>query len=343
MAEAKRPLPRRPLGRSRVEVTTLGFGGAALGNLFAPVSDADAEGTLRAAWAGGVRYFDTAPYYGYGLAEERLGRGLAAANEPFALSSKVGRRLVPRPGGPREDQGFVAAHAFDPVFDYSHEGVMRSFESSCARLGRDHVDVLLLHDVGARTHGPRHRELLRVALDGGLRALQELRAEGSIGAIGLGVNECEVCLEVLGHADLDVILLAGRYTLLEQGGLDGLLPECEKRGTSIVVGGPFNSGLLAAPPGEGARYDYAPAPPEVLARARAIAAVCAAHRVPLASAALQFPLLHPIVASVIPGARSAAEASQNAEHMAQPIPPSLWSDLVEEGLLRRDAPTGAAG
>lgn len=343
------PGERRPLGRRGNEatpagtptVTRLGLGCAALGNLYAAVSDRDAADTVEAAFAEGVRFFDTAPLYGSGLSERRLGRALRRRpRDGFVLSTKVGRLLVPRRGEARPDAAFVDALPFEPVFDYGRDAVLRSFEESLARLGTERIDVLLLHDVGARTHGREHARVFRQAMEG-YRALDELRRQGRIGAIGLGVNEWEVCLEAFAHADLDCVLLAGRYTLLEQGALESFLPECEKRGVSVIVGGPYNSGLLAADPAPGATYDYHPAEGEVLERARRIRAVCAAHGVAIGAAALQFPLFHPAVAAVIPGARSAAEVRENAARLRAPIPAALWRDLSGEGLLHPAAPAGA--
>jgi D-threo-aldose 1-dehydrogenase len=331
----------RPLGRTDVRVTVLGLGAAALGNLYAPISDEDADATVNAAFAAGIRYFDTAPYYGYGLSESRLGKGLARhSDRDVVVSSKVGRLLVPRSGAARDDQGFIAAAPFDPVFDYTYDGVMRSFESSLERLGRDRIDIALVHDIGPRTHGDSaHPRLFEQLLKGGLRALEKLRSAGAIRAIGLGVNECGVCLEALERAELDCFLLAGRYTLLEQGALEELLPACAKRGVSVIVGAPFNSGVLAEGPVAGAHYDYADVPASVLARVRGIAALCDTHGVPLPAAALQFPLRHPSVAAVIPGARSRAEVEANAAHLGHPIPDALWSDLKQAGLLAPEAPT----
>lgn len=329
---------RRRLGTSRVEVTALGFGSAALGNLYARVSEGDAAGAVEAAWDEGVRYFDTAPYYGYGLSEQRLGEALARTGADHAvISSKVGRLLQEREGPPRSDQGFVDALPFDPVFDYSYDAVMRSVEESRKRLGRRRIDVLLLHDVGAQTHGAGHAEVFETAMTGGYRALDELRRAGDVGAIGLGVNECAVCLEAMERGEFDCFLVAGRYTLLDSSAAEGLLPTCLERGISLIVGGPYNSGILASDltsdRDDGARYDYEAASDEILARARAIDRVCRAHGVPLAAAALQFPLKHPAVAAVIPGARSANEVHENAGRLRHPIPDALWGELREQGLL----------
>jgi len=236
----------------------------------------------------------------------------------------------------------VDARPFDPVFDYTYDGVMRSFESSLARLGVDRVDVLLMHDIGALTHGAAaHAELLEVALAEGLGAMRALREQGSVGAVGLGVNECEVCVEALERVELDCLLLAGRYTLLEQGALDALLPRCEERGTSVIVGGPFNSGLLVEA-GPTRHYDYAEAPAEVLRRVERLRAVCAAHDVPLPAAALQLPLHHPAVAAVIPGARRPEEVEAHVDWLARDVPADLYRELVALGLLRRETPIGDA-
>ncbi|MFQ5697990.1 MAG: aldo/keto reductase [Myxococcota bacterium] len=336
---------RRRLGSSDVHVSALGLGGAALGNLYAPVDEEAARATVRRALERGVAYFDTAPYYGYGLSEERLGRALVGtARGAFTISTKVGRRLVPRSGPARSDQGFVRARAFDPVFDYSYDGVLRSFESSLERLQLDRVDILLVHDLGAMTHGDeRHREVFDLAMEGGYRALSALRDSGVVGAVGLGVNESQVCVEALERADFDCFLLAGRYTLLEQGALDRLLPLCEKRRVSIIVGGPFNSGILVEGEAGARHYDYATADAEILDRVRRIGRLCEAYDVPLPAAALQFPLLHPAVAAVIPGARTPVEIEANAAWLEIEIPRALYRDLQGAGLLRPDAPIGAAG
>jgi len=333
------PIEKRRLGGSNVEVTVLGLGGAALGNLYTAVADEAAAATVRAALDSGVGYLDTAPYYGYGLSELRLGGALAASDSDVRISTKVGRRLVARAGPAREDQGFVSARPFDAVFDYTYDGVLRSFESSLERLGRDRVDVVLIHDVGGLTHGDAHAEVFETALGGGYRALEGLRATGAIGAVGLGVNECEVCLEALERADFDCFLLAGRYTLLEQGALDALLPACVERNVSIIIGGPYNSGILVEPEDAARHYDYGAPPPGAGARVARLREACRGHGVPLPAAALQFPLRHPAVASVIPGARSADEARRNAEWLKHPIPEALWQQLAAEGLLREELPT----
>lgn len=334
---------QRRLGSTEVWVSTLGLGGAALGNLYAPVAESEAIATIETAHARGVSLFDTAPYYGYGLSEERMGRALESRQrESFVISTKVGRLLEARAGPPRADQGFVDAKRFDPVFDYGYDGVMRSLEASLERLGLDSVDVLLMHDLGALTHGAeRHTALFEQAMQGGFRAMRRLRESGAVSAIGLGVNECDVCLEALERVELDCLLLAGRYTLLEQGALDRLLPLCVERSTSVIVGGPFNSGALVEA-GRERHYDYGEAPPEIVTRVEGLRAICRAHGVPLAAAALQFPLHHPAVASVIPGARSPREMEMNVDWLALELPPALFEDLRDAGLLHPDAPIGGA-
>jgi D-threo-aldose 1-dehydrogenase len=335
---------RRRLGRSDVYVTALGFGGAAIGNLYAAVPETTAKATVDRALALGIRHFDTAPYYGYGLSEERLGRALSATQRPaLVISTKVGRLLTPRTGDARNDQGFIESNPFDPVFDYSYDGVMRSFESSLERLGTTRVDVLLMHDVGARTHGAaRHPELFEIAIEEGFRAMRNLRDSGAVGALGLGVNECEVCVEAIERVDLDCILLAGRYTLLEQGALDRLLPSCEAREISLIVGAPYNSGVLVETGDARRHYDYGTATPETLDRVSRFRDICSEYGVPLAAAALQFPLQHPAVACVIPGARSPEEIEANAHWLELSLPTALYRDLVRAGLLDPRAPIEGA-
>jgi len=333
---------RMTVGPARSEALSrlprLGFGGAAVGNLYKAVSDAAAREVVETALAAGVRYFDTAPHYGFGLSETRLGEALAGHD--VMVSTKVGRRLAPVETAERERHGFVDAAPFEPVFDYSYDGVMRSFEASLVRLRRDRVDVLLAHDLGRMTHGDAHPGHMRDFLEGGYRAMRELRDAGLVGAIGLGVNEQAVCEEVLDHTDVDVFLLAGRYTLLEQTALETFLPRCVARGVGIIVGGPFNSGALVET-GGALHYNYAPAPAEIVERVGRLRAVCAAHGVPLAAAALQFPLAHPAVLSVIPGMATAGQVADAIAWSSLAIPEGLWSDLKREGLVRADAPVCA--
>lgn len=337
-------MPARPpgstmLGRSGVRASRQGLGCAPLGNLYRPVSDDDAHATLAAAWAAGVRYFDTAPLYGYGMSERRTGAFLREQPRgDFAIATKVGRRLVAL-GEPRDDDIFADAPPLEAVFDYSHDGVLRSVEASLERLGFDRVDVLLVHDLGTLTHGAAHPERLAEAMEGAFPALARLREEGTTRAVGLGVNETAICEEVLAHTDLDCVLLAGRYTLLEQDALTSFLPLCVERGVSVIVGGPFNSGLLVDPAAADATYDYGAPPTAIRERALRIQRVCEEHGVPLPAAALQLPLQHPAVASVIPGARSAGEVAACSAWLAHPIPAALFDALRAEALLRPDAPT----
>jgi D-threo-aldose 1-dehydrogenase len=326
------------------QLDRLGFGAASIGNLYRAQSDEDADGVVDAAWRLGLRYFDTAPHYGFGLSEKRLGRALARLDpEGTAIvSTKVGRRLDPVPANtdlaqPR--QAFVSPEPVESVFDYGYDAVMRSWEQSRARLRRDRIDILYAHDVGSFAHGDAHPARFRQFLDGGYRAMRELRDGGAVGAIGLGVNEIAVCEEMLSHGDIDVILLAGRYTLLEQQPLDAFLPLCRARGVRIVLGGPYNSGILATGTrGDGIpHYDYGPAPADVIARVTSLEEVCDAFGVPLRAAALQFPLGHPSVISVIPGMGRVRHVEDAAAMMAFPIPPAFWAGLRARGLLHPEA------
>ncbi len=322
--------------------TNLGFGTAPLGNLYRPLTEDQARATLATAWDIGCRYFDTAPLYGLGLAETRLNGFLRSHRaQPPLLSTKVGR-LLDR-CGPSERTGigrFFDVPSRREHFDYSHDGVMWSFEFSLERLGADAIDILYCHDVDVFTHGSPQAADRRIAefMAGGYRALDRLRAEGAVKAIGAGVNEWQICEKLAKAGDFDLFLLAGRYTLLEQESLESFLPLCEAKGIGIVLGGPFNSGILATGPRPGAFYNYDPDPPAILERVTRIEAVCLAHGVPLAAAALNFPLAHPAVATVIPGAQSGDELRQNLDSIRHEIPSALWAELKQAGLLRKDAP-----
>ncbi|WP_305559812.1 aldo/keto reductase [Thalassospira sp.] len=336
--------PVRQVGTTGIAVSVLGFGGAPIGNMYQPITDAQAGETLQTAWDCGFRYFDTAPRYGYGLSERRMGDFLRAQTEPYILSTKVGRLLQRIDGPVPTDRPFVEALPFVEVFDYSYDAVMRSVEDSWHRLGLRRIDIAYIHDIGRLTHGDAaHGKLMRDAIDGGARALDELKKAGVIGAYGLGVNEWQVCLEALQSCDMDVFLLAGRYTLLEQEAQEQFLPECVRRKASVVIGGAFNSGILVTGPKPGAKYDYEDAPPAILERTAAIAAICRDHGVPLPAAALQFPLTHPAVVSVIPGAASPDHVRQAAAWAGLPIPAALWRDLRDAGLLRFDVPVPGDG
>jgi len=326
--------------------TELGFGTAPLGNLYRAITEEAAQAALEAAWETGCRYFDTAPLYGLGLAETRLNRFLLGRRrEDYVLSTKVGRLLQACPPDRRTGIGkFFDTPSRREVYDYTYDGVMRSFEVSLERLGVDRIDILYGHDIDLFNHGTR--EVLEAKLNefirGGYYALLSLRDQGAIKAFGAGLNEWQACQWLAERGDFDLFLLAGRYTLLEQEALETFLPLCERRGIGIVLGGPYNSGILASGPGPGAHYNYDPAPPEILDRVALIEAVCKRHGVGLIEAALQFPLLHPAVVSVIPGGQSAAEVESNRAVLKQEIPAGLWQDLKAEGLLRPDAPTHVA-
>jgi len=308
----------------------LGIGTAAIGNLYAPVSDAEAEDTIRAALEAGITYFDTAPHYGFGLAERRLGAALGDAR--VLLSTKVGRLLEPT-AERGERHAFVDADPYEPRFDYSADGVRRSHESSLDRLKRDRVDILLAHDLGRLTHGGEHERHMRAFLEGGYRAMRDLKEAGAIGTIGIGVNEIAVCLELIGRVELDVILLAGRYTLLDRSAAEVLIPECDRRGIRLIIGGPYNSGILAQDDlSDSARlhYDYAQAPPDMIERAQRLAAVCARFGVALPAAALQFPLRDPRVATVIAGVARPSEVRDLITRAGAEIQDEAWAALAWE-------------
>ncbi|MBV9153618.1 MAG: aldo/keto reductase [Alphaproteobacteria bacterium] len=328
---------KRRIGRTHLDVTVLGLGCATLGGTRIPVTRDQAEAIVRAAWNGGVRYVDAAPYYGFGQAERAVGDALRdTPRDDWVLSTKVGRLLRPFPQVPPEP-GRKHPLPFGVAYDYSYDGIMRSFEDSLQRLGLARIDILYVHDIGSYTHGDAHPGLMKTLRESGYRALQSLKNSGAIKAFGIGVNEREVLLEAMQWGEWDAFLLAGRYTLLEQAPLDDLLPKCLEWGTSIVVGGPLNSGILAGRD----TWNYRTAPPEIVARVKAIRAVCDRHNVPLPAAALQFPLAHPAVAAIIPGPRDVDELRTNLELLRHPIPPALWQELKQTKLLHPGAPTPA--
>lgn len=320
------PLPTVPLGHSGVRVTRLMFGGAPIGGLLAAVDDDTALATLDAAWEAGIRAFDTAPHYGVGLSERRMGRFLAGRPRAgYVLSTKVGRLLQPAAADDSVEgaEGYYGTPKLTRVRDYSRDGVLASLEASLRRLGVDRVDIVLIHDPDE--HGPE-------ALDGAYPALAELRAEGVIGAVGVGMNQVEMLEWFLPRADLDCVLVAGRYTLLDTRAAVSLFPECQRRGVAVLAAGVFNSGVLADP-GPSATYDYLPASPDVMDRARRIAAACARHGLPIGAAALQFTLRHPAVAAAVVGARSPAEIAADAGYLARDVPDALFDELAAEGLI----------
>lgn len=329
-------------GNGGFDFTELGFGTAPLGNLYKAVSDEEAHAVLDAAWETGCRYFDTAPLYGLGLSERRVGDFLKTKKrEDYLISTKVGRLLSVCPPDQRTGIGkFFDTPNRREVYDYSYDGVMRSFEASFERTGLDRFDIMFVHDVDIFTHGSKEASDARIEdfMRGGYYALLSLRDQGVIGAFGGGVNEWQVCQTLAERGDFDLFLLAGRYTLLEQEALESFLPLCEQRNIGIVLGGPYNSGILARGPSEAAQYNYSNAPGEVIERVRKIDAVCQAHGVRLIEAALNFPLRHPQVVSVIPGGQSVAEVRSNRDILGKEIPSALWEMLKSEGLLRADAP-----
>ncbi|MDE2435669.1 MAG: aldo/keto reductase [Sphingomonadales bacterium] len=340
-------LPAKPTD----SVPHLGLGCASLGNLYQAVADDAARATIDAAWELGIRQFDTAPYYGLGLSERRVGDALRERErDAFILSSKVGRLLVPEasPSNPErraERYGFVTPMPFEVRFDYTYDGIMRSYEASLQRLGLSRIDILLVHDIGADTHGADAARHFVDLAGGGYRALDELRSRGDVRAIGLGVNEWQVCLEAMTIGRWDTFLLAGRYTLLEQEPLHTFLPQCAEHGATIILGGAYNSGILATGTRgtEAPHYNYAPAPDDIIARVKRLEAVCDSFGVPLAAAALQFPLAHPVVDCVIPGLGSAARVKTTMDLLETAIPASFWNTLRSEGLIDPAAPLPTAG
>jgi D-threo-aldose 1-dehydrogenase len=329
-------------GKGALSFTELGFGAAPIANLYRAVSAEEADAVLAAAWEAGIRYFDTAPLYGLGLSETRLNRFLRGKpREDFILSTKIGRLLRLCPADQRTGIGkFFDVPSRAEVYDYGYDGVMRSVEFSLERLGVDRIDILYAHDLDVINHGSEAALAARLDefMTGGYRALLSLRDQGAIRAFGAGVNEWEPCQWLAERGDFDLFLLAGRYTLLEQEALETFLPLALQRGIGIVIGGPYNSGVLASGPKRGAFYNYNPAPPDILARVARIEAVCARHGVRMVDAALQFALRHPAVVSVIPGGQTVEEVEANLRAADAEIPGPLWADLKAEGLMRADAP-----
>lgn len=318
------------------EHTRLGLGCAQLGGLYRPMAHADALALVDGAWDLGVRYFDTAPYYGFTLSEHRLGAALQARRrEQYVISTKVGRLMRPDAGVQPGECGWAAPAPFRPEYDYTHDAILRSHEDSLQRLGMDRIDLLYVHDIGAATHGAQAVHYWNQLTEGGgLRALERLRDEGAIGGFGLGVNEWEVVAAALDVCELDCVLLAGRYTLLEQASLAPLMDRCARLGTGVVIGGPFNSGILAG----SNKFNYEDAPVHIVERVAAIAALCREYGVPLQAAALQFPMAHPAVVAIVPGAHDLDQLRQNVAWFADPAPVALWDALVCAGLIDGHAP-----
>jgi len=316
----------------------LGFGGAPLGNLYEAVGDDQAQQALAAAWALGLRYFDTAPLYGNGLSEHRIGRFLRGQpRDGYVLSSKVGRVLSADASAAEAQSGYVQALRCRVDFDYSADGALRSIDDSLRRLGVDRLDIAYIHDVDVRTHGAMQPQRFREAMDGAMPALRRLRDEGVLRAIGLGVNETQPCIDALKHGDFDCFMVAGRCTLLDSSAHRALIPACAARGVQLVVAGAYNSGILATGAVPGARYDYEPASAAMRDRVARIEGVARTHGVPLRAAALQFALGHPVVSQVMVGVRSAAEVADAESMFKQPVPAAFWSALQEQGLLAPDA------
>lgn len=326
--------------RTGLKLSQLGLGTATFGNLFAEVSELAIRETVAAARGAGIRYFDTAPFYGHGLAEHRLGEALRGCpRDEFVVSTKVGRVLKPDPKAVTPGN-FARILPFTFDYDYSYDGAMRSFEDSLHRLGLASIDIAYIHDVNRKWQGERLEQSYKESMNGAYKALHKLRAEGVINAIGVGINECDVLTRFARDGDFDVFMLAGRYTLLDHSAIDELLPECVKRGIGIALAAPLSSGILATGAKPGATYFYEEASPEIMDRARRIGETCQRHGVGIRAAALQFPLHHPAIKSVPAGMRAVHEVTQNAADMARAIPSALWHDLKQAGLIDPACPTG---
>ena len=333
----------RRIGATDLSVPTLGYGSAHLGELYGLVSEPDAAATVDAAWDSGIRYFDSAPWYGLGLAEHRIGRALRARpRTDYALTTKVGR-VLGRPFDPPnfKSRTWAGGLPFEFHFDYGYDGVMRSYEQSLMRLGINTIDALVIHDLDVFYHGEELGYRKRELVNHGIKALEELKRRGEIKAIGMGINTAEALDTVAPIVDLDFVIVALPYTLLDHAILKTGMADCAKRGVSVVIGAPFASGILATGSGSASKYGYANAPEEIQARVRAIEVVCRSHDVALPAAALQFVLAHPAVAATIPGAAKPSEVEQNIAHYSATIPSAFWSDLKAEGLIDAQAPTPA--
>ncbi|HWJ75722.1 MAG TPA: aldo/keto reductase [Kaistia sp.] len=322
-------MEKRRLGRTDLEVTTLSFGCGGIGNLYQAVTRADAEATLQTAWDGGVRYFDAAPRYGHGLAERRLGDFLRDKPQgSYVVSTKVGRLLKAVPENEVPDYGFADPLPFRADYDYSYDGVMRSVEFSLARLGLNRVEILFVHDIGVLTHGAEENARhFRDLMDGGMKALDELKSSGAVKAIGLGVNEVEVCLETMARTPIDCILLAGRYTLLDRSAEKELLARCREAGTSLVIGGVFNSGILATGAKPGAHFDYEAPSEDIVRRVNGMEAIAARYGISLAGAAMAFPMMSDVVATVLVGTAKPSSMKRNLDQFGETIPEAAWAEF----------------
>ncbi len=325
----------RKLARCEVNFTLIGLGCAQMGNLYRKTSYAESAGAFQAAWDAGIRYYDTAPYYGFTRSERRVGTMLTdLPRESYVVSTKVGRIMTPDETVGDEESGYIQPLPFRPVYDYTYDGILQSFEASQQRLGILRPDILYVHDIGRMTHGEKHEHYWsQLTEGGGFRALGKLRDEGSTKAVGLGVNEWQAVRDAMEVFDIDVTMLAGRYTLLEQESL-GLMDECARRGVGIVVAGPFNSGILAG----NRKFNYTDAPADVIARVEALRSACDEENVSLQAAALQFPLAHPAAVTIVSGARTAEQITANIAWFSETIAPSFWRTLRERGLIAEGAP-----
>lgn len=330
------------IGNHQLTLSSLGFGAAPIGNLYQSVGNEEAKAAVHSALLEGICYFDTAPHYGFGLSESRLGSALKNVDQPFVISTKVGRLLVPCQSTETLRHGFANTPALEPVFDYSYDGVMHSFEESLRRLQRDQIDIVFAHDLGSVSHGENHPQRFHEFMQGGYRAMLDLKKTGKVKAIGLGVNEWQVCEEALVAGNFDIFLLAGRYTLLEQTACDSFFPLCAKRKVQVILGGPFNSGILAT----GVKnhsgpfyYNYETAPAAIVDRVAKIESICEIFSVPLAAAALQFPAAHPQICTVLAGLANAEQVKNAVRLMNVKIPAEFWNRLRESDLLHPDAPT----
>ncbi|MET0863692.1 MAG: aldo/keto reductase [Nakamurella sp.] len=333
-------MERRTIARGTIDVTIVGYGGAPIGNIFGAISSDDAQQHIEAAWNSGIRSFDTAPMYGHGLSEHRLGHALLDHDrDEYVLSTKVGRTLIPARRGTFDTGVWVNTPPFRAEYDYSYDAVLRQVDDSLQRMCQDRFDILFVHDIDHYTHGDNQPERFEEAVAGAFPALIRLRDEGVVRAIGAGVNDANVLVDLVKRVDVDVLLLAGRYTLLEQGPVADLFPLCAENQVSVLLGGVFNSGILATGPTPGALFNYAPASPEILGHVARLEAICQRHGVPLPAAAIQFAIAHPVVGQIVLGSRTIAQQAINLRWLEEPIPTDFWSDCKQAGLIDPHAPT----